>query len=498
MLDLPILSISICLPLFSALYITFFVSLGKSDENKKLHAIYIAILSSIMTLIVTSFMLFSFDKNVKTFQFVEKKIWIDKIGLEFYLGVDGLSIFFIFLTAFLTLICIISSIFTVKKHIKEFLLCFLLLESFAIGVFASLNMLLFYVFFEVILIPMYLIIGIWGGENRVYAALKFFLYTFFGSVFLLLALFYIFNQFKTFSIPELYLLLPTISPATQKILWLAMFLSFAVKVPMPPFHTWLPDAHVQAPTAGSVMLAGILLKLGGYAIIRMLLPMLPDACIAFAPYILAISAFTIIYASLVALAQEDMKKMIAYASVAHMGFVTGGTFSFTIYGLSGAIFQMISHGVISSALFLVVGMLYERHHTKIIKEYGGVANIMPRFAVLFMIAMLGSIGLPGTSGFVGEFLSIGGMYQANKIVGSLAAFGVVLGAIYMLKLYKEVMFGEVKNEKILHFQDITIYEKVSLVPLIILIIYIGIVPDDILSVINVPSEEIINLYRNKV
>ena len=493
MLDLPILSISILLPLFSALYITFFISQSKSPR-KQIYVIYVAILSSTLTLVATTYLLFSFDKNEESFQFVEKYRWIDQIGLEYFVGVDGLSLFFVFLTALLSLICIIASLFTIKKHIKEFLLCFLMLESFCIGAFSSLNLLLFYGFFEVILIPMYIIIGVWGGENRIYAAVKFFLYTFFGSVFLLLALIYIYTQVGTFNMIELNILLPQLPLEVQKILWIAMFISFAVKVPMPPFHTWLPDAHVQAPTAGSVMLAGILLKLGGYAFLRVSLPMLPSASEAFSEYVLWASSFAVIYASLVAYVQVDMKKMIAYSSIAHMGYVTGGIFSFTEKGINGAVFQMISHGLISSALFLVVGMLYDRHHTKEISKYGGVATSMPLLSTLFMIAMLGSIGLPGLSGFTGEFLSIVGIYEVNPLMGLLSAFGVVLGAMYMLRLYKEVIFGQATNQDVIKFKDLYLYEKVALVPLIILIIYIGILPDDILRIIQLPVTKIADLY----
>jgi NADH-quinone oxidoreductase subunit M len=493
MLDLPILSISILLPLFSALYITFFISQSKSPR-KQLYVMYVAILSSVLTLIATTYLLFSFDKRIDGFQFVEKYRWIDAIGLEYFVGVDGLSLFFVFLTALLTLICIVASLFTIKKYIKEFLICFLLLESFCIGAFSSLNLLLFYGFFEVILIPMYIIIGIWGGENRIYAAVKFFLYTFLGSVFLLLALIYIYVHTQTFNMIELNILLPHLPLGVQKILWLAAFASFAVKVPMIPFHTWLPDAHVQAPTAGSVMLAGILLKLGGYAFLRISLPMLPLACSAFAPYVLWISAFAVIYASLVALAQTDMKKMIAYSSVAHMGFVTGGIFSFTAKGINGAVFQMISHGLISSALFLIVGMLYDRHHTKEISKYGGVSASMPLLATMFMIAMLGSVGLPGLSGFIGEFLSIVGIYEISPLMGIICAFGVVLGALYMLQLYRKVMFGQVTNPDIGNFHDMYLYEKLALVPLVVLVIYIGIFPSSILRILHNPVMNIVNLY----
>ena len=493
MLDLPILSISILLPLFSALYITFFISQTKSPR-KQIYVIYVAILSSVLTLITTTYLLFSFDRHQESFQFTERYRWVDAIGLEYFVGVDGLSLFFIFLTALLSLICIIASLFTIKKYIKEFLLCFLLLESFCIGAFSSLNLLLFYGFFEVILIPMYIIIGIWGGENRIYAAVKFFLYTFLGSVFLLLALIYIYTQTGTFDMIELNVMLPELPLEVQKILWIAMFISFAVKIPMPPFHTWLPDAHVQAPTAGSVMLAGILLKLGGYAFLRVSLPMLPSASEAFSEYVLWMSGFAVIYASLVAYVQTDMKKMIAYSSIAHMGYVTGGIFSFTEKGINGAVFQMISHGLISSALFLIVGMLYDRHHTKEISKYGGVAASMPFLSTMFMIAMLGSVGLPGLSGFVGEFLSIVGIYEVNPLIGVISAFGIVLGAVYMLKLYKDVIFGQATNQSVIKFTDLYLYEKAALLPLIVLIIYIGILPDGVLRIIQLPITKIADLY----
>ncbi|PCJ24830.1 MAG: NADH-quinone oxidoreductase subunit M [Rickettsiales bacterium] len=493
MLNLPILSISILLPLLSALYIVFFISNSRS-EKKQLYAMYVAILASSLTLIATTYLLFSFRFKIAGFQFVERYSWVDSIGLEFHVGVDAMSVYFIFLSALLTLICIIASLFTIKKHIKEFLLCFLLLESFCIGAFSAINLLLFYGFFEVILIPMYLIIGIWGGKDRVAAAFKFFLYTFFGSVFLLIALIYIYSQTGTFSMVELANLAPEFSLEVQQWLWLATFISFAVKVPMVPFHTWLPDAHVQAPTAGSVMLAGILLKLGGYAFLRVSLPMFPGASEYFAVYVLGISGFAVIYASFVALAQTDMKKMIAYSSIAHMGYVTGAIFSFTVKGISGAVFQMISHGLISSALFLIVGMLYERHHTKEIAKYGGVAASMPVLATFFMIAMLGSVGLPGFSGFVGEFLSILSIFEVNPIVGIMCAFGVIIGAVYMLKLYKCVMFGEVVDKNIINFTDLKLYEKAALVPLICLIIYIGLAPNGVLKALAVPSANLAQLY----
>ncbi|WP_341757161.1 MULTISPECIES: NADH-quinone oxidoreductase subunit M [unclassified Candidatus Tisiphia] len=490
MSELPILSISIFLPLLSALYILLFIKQSRS-VNKQIYAIYVAVLSSVLTLISTIYLLVQFDSKSKLYQFVERYSWIQSIGLEFHIGVDGISIFFVVLTSFLTLICIIASLFTIKKYIKEFLFCFLLIESFCIGAFSSMNLLLFYLFFEVILIPMYIIIGVWGGENRVYAAIKFFLYTFFGSVFFLLSLIYIYSQVHSFNMLELNELLPSLALSVQKVLWLAIFIAFAVKVPMIPFHTWLPDAHVQAPTAGSVILAGILLKLGTYGFLRVSLPMFPNISKEFAFYVLVLSIFAVIYSSLVALAQRDMKKMIAYSSIAHMGYVTGGIFSLTEMGIKGAIYQMISHGVVASALFLIVGTLYDRLHTKEIDQYGGVANKMPILATFFMIAMLGSIGLPGTSGFIGEFLSLIGIYQANVVIAMVSAVGIILGAVYMLKLYKEVMLGQITNVRVANFKDMYLYEIVAITPLCIVIIYLGLLPNTIMNMLDISIHKIL-------
>lgn len=483
MLELPILSISIFLPLLSALYILLFVSQSRSP-NKQVYATYVAVLSSFFTLVSTIYLLLKFKSKTQLYQFVEHYRWIPSIGLDFHVGIDGISVFFVVLTALLTLICMVASIFTVRKYTKEFLICFLLIESFCIGAFSSINLLLFYLFFEAILIPMYIIIGIWGGENRVYASIKFFLYTFFGSVFFLLALIYIYTQIHSFNMLDLNKSLPLLALPVQRILWCAVFVAFAVKVPMLPFHTWLPDAHVQAPTAGSVILAGILLKLGAYGFLRVSLPMFPDISKEYAFYVLVLSVFAVIYGSLVAMAQRDMKKMIAYSSIAHMGYVTGGIFSLTEEGVKGALYQMISHGAVASALFLVVGALYDRLHTKEIDKYGGVASRMPILAVCFMIAMLGSIGLPGTSGFIGEFLSILGIYQANVVMAFLTATGIILGAIYMLKLYKEVMLGAVTNKEVATFKDLHLYEIAAIAPLCVLIIYLGIMPNGIINMLN--------------
>ncbi|EOB10284.1 Cytochrome c biogenesis ATP-binding export protein CcmA [Rickettsia prowazekii str. GvF12] len=338
---------------------------------------------------------------------------------------------------------------------------------------------------------MYIIIGVWGGDNRIYAALKFFLYTFFGSVFFLLALIYIYSKIHSFDLTNILELIGNIPLFAQKILWWAIFIAFAIKTPMIPFHTWLPDAHVQAPTTGSVILAGILLKLGGYGFLRVLLPLFPNASQEFAIYVIYLSVIAIIYASLVALAQKDIKQMIAYSSIAHMGYVTIGIFSFTEIGISGAIFQMLSHGIISSSLFLIVGTLYERLHTKEIAKYGGVANKMPILATFFMIAMLSSIGLPSTSGFIGEFLSLLGIYKVNVVTAFIAALGIILGAVYMLKLYKEVMLGEITNTEIKHFRDLYKYEIISIAPLILLIIYFGLMPNSILNVFHLSVENLL-------
>ncbi len=486
MANFPILLITVLLPLISALYIIIFVKQSKNPA-KALFAKYVAILSSSLTLVSSLYLVGHFNNQALSYQYVEHYPWIQSIGLDISLGLDGISVFFVFLTALLTFISIMVSMYSITKNIKEFLVCFLLLECFSIGVFCSTNLLLFYIFFEAILIPMYLIIGIWGGKDRIYATVKFFLYTLFGSVLFLIVIVFLFNKFATLSMQELSNLAPSLPQETQAYLWVATFIAFAVKVPMFPLHTWLPDAHVQAPTGGSVILAGILLKVGAYGFLRISLPMLPLASEYFAPFMLALSITGIIYASLVAIAQTDMKKVIAYSSIAHMGFVTAGIFSFTIEGITGAITQMISHGIVSSALFIAVGFLYDRLHTKEISAYGGVAAKMPIFASFVMIFVLSSIGLPGTSGFIGEFFAIIGIYRINFYYALFAATSMVLGAIYMLRLYRNVMLGTITNDKIHHFEDISGREILCLLPLILLTIFMGLYPNFF-----------IKFYENKV
>lgn len=486
----PILLLIIIIPLMSAIFLAGFVK-QSLNPAKVLYAKYVAVLSSVMTLVCSIFILIDFDHK-GGYQYYEIYSLIPSIGLEIELALDGFSVLFVFLTSLLTIISISISMFSITKHIKEFLICFLLLEAFSIGVFSSVNLLLFYIFFEALLIPMYLVIGIWGGKDRIYASIKFFLYTLFGSVLFLIDIVYLFSEFGTLSIPLLAEYAPNLPLNVQIYLWLAAFIAFAVKVPMFPFHTWLPDAHVQAPTAGSVILAGILLKVGAYGFLRVSINMFTLASIYFSEYIMILSVFAIVYASLVAIAQTDMKKMIAYSSVAHMGYVTAGIFSFTEIGISGAMMQMLSHGIVSSALFIIVGFLYDRLHTKEIAAYGGVAEKMPNLAVFFMIFTFSSIGLPGTSGFVGEFYSIVAMYHVAWYYTFFACFAMVFGAIYMLRLYRNVMLGEIKNSEINAFTDISAREYCCLFPLAFLTIIIGIFPsilssyyvNDIVSLIN--------------
>lgn len=480
----PLLSSSIICPFIGALFIFFLV---KEDKTIKI----IALISSLASFLISLLMYIAFDKNETGFQMQEMHSLIKSLNCNYHLGIDGISLFFVMLTTLLIPICIIASWNSIKFRIKEYMIAFLLLESLVIAVFCTLDFLLFYIFFESMLVPMFLIIGIWGGEQRVYAAIKFFLYTLAGSLFLLIAVIYIYLHTKTFDIPSLYALVPKFSLTQQKFLWLAFFVSFAVKVPMWPVHTWLPDAHVQAPTAGSVILAGVLIKMGAYGFLRFSLPMLPEASHYFAHFIFILSAVAIIYASAVAFAQTDMKKLIAYSSIAHMGFVTMGIFTFNQIAIEGALIQMISHGVVSAALFLVVGVLYDRMHTKEIAKYGGVIVKMPMYALVFMIFTMAAVGLPGTSGFVGEMLVIIGTFKVSALYSALAATSLVLGAAYMLWLYRRVVFGEITNPQVNELTDLTCREWLLFMPLIILTLLMGIYPSFITEVISSPIANLI-------
>ena len=489
MMNFPILSTVIFLPLLGAL----FIFLSKSQNNQ--NAIYISIFTSLVNFFLALFLWYSFDKSFVGFQFLEEKNWISGL-IKFKLGVDGISVLFIILTAFITPICIISCIISVKSRLKEFLIAILVLETFMIGVFCSLDLVIFYLFFEAGLIPMFLIIGIWGGPRRVYSAFKFFLYTLLGSVLMLVAIIAIYWIVGTTDFTDIYEI--GIPGEYQKILWLAFFSSFAVKMPMWPVHTWLPDAHVEAPTAGSVILAAILLKMAGYGFLRFSIGMFPLASEFFTPMVFALSIIAIIYTSLVALMQEDMKKLIAYSSVGHMGFVTLGIFTFTQQGVEGSIFQMISHGLISAALFLCVGVLYDRMKSRMINTYGGVVNYLPKFSLLFIIFALGALGLPGTTGFIGEFLILVGAFKKNFLVAILASIGVILAAAYMLWLSKRVIFGATHNETIKKIRDINYLESMILITLVLVTIIFGFYPDPLISTTSVSVENLINNYNLKV
>ena len=490
----PVLSIMIFMPLICALMVGM-VRGEKGDEavvEKNIK--HLSFFSSVFVFAFAMFMYHNFDSADASFQFVEKYSWFGESSFSYHLGVDGISIYFIMLSAFLTPICILASWNSVKERLKEYMIAFLVLESFMIGSFAALDTILFYVFFEGVLLPMFLIIGIWGGERRIYASYKFFIYTLLGSVLMLLALLTLYTQTGTTDIPTL--MNNPVSVGLQKWLWLALFASFAVKLPMWPVHTWLPDAHVEAPTAGSVILAGVLLKMGGYGFLRFSLPMMPDASLYYAPFVMTLSVIAIIYASLVALVQEDMKKLVAYSSVAHMGFVTLGLFSFTAQGIEGAVFQMLSHGLISAALFLCVGVLYERLHTREIARYGGIVKNMPNFAVVFMVFTLGAVGLPGTSGFIGEFLSLLGTYKASTYAAVFAASGLVLGATYMLLFYRRVIFGPQDNADAAEMEDIQLHEVAFFVPIVVLVLYLGFYPNVILDRISPAAMNVANIYKS--
>ena len=487
-MNFPILSSLILLPSIGALFILF----TRSSNEKYQSCKYVALFISLANFLLSLYLWYIFDKTSIEFQFLEDREWL--VGfINYKVGVDGISILFIILTTFITPICIISVNATVKKRVKDFLLSILIMETFMIGVFCSLDLVVFYLFFEAGLIPMFLIIGIWGGERRVYSAFKFFLYTLLGSVLMLIAIISIYWMTGTTDVEKLYEI--GIDAKYQNLLWLAFFSSFAVKTPMWPVHTWLPDAHVEAPTAGSVLLAAILLKMAGYAFIRFSLGLFPIASEFFIPLIYILSLIAIIYTSLVALMQEDMKKLIAYSSVAHMGFVTLGIFTMTQQGIEGSIFQMISHGLVSASLFLCVGVVYERLHTRLISKYGGLVSIMPRYAIVFMVFTLGALGLPGTSGFVGEFLILMGTFKKNFLVATIASLGVILGAAYMLWLYKRIIFGEIVNQEVKTMVDLKRFEILILFSLVIPIIFFGFYPEPLMNSIEASVENVLNMYN---
>lgn len=475
-MDFPILSFVTFLPLLGAVLLAVLKGDAESVASKS-RAIALGVTT--LTFLLSLPIMINFNPALADYQFVEKKIWFETYGISYHMGVDGISLFFVMLSTFLTPLCVLASWKAVTDRVREYMVAFLLLETFMIGTFCALDGVLFYLFFEAVLIPMYIIIGVWGGARRVYASFKFFLYTLLGSVLMLVALITMILHAGTADMTVLtgY----RFAPEMQTWLWLAFFASFAVKMPMWPVHTWLPDAHVEAPTAGSVILAGVLLKMGGYGFLRFSLPMFPEATALFTPMVFVLSVIAIIYTSLVALVQQDMKKMIAYSSVAHMGFVTLGIFTLNTQGIEGAIFQMISHGVISAALFLCVGVVYDRLHTRDINRYGNLSKNMPVYACVFVILMLGSVGLPGTSGFVGEFLSLLGAYKVDTIVASFAAIGVVLGAAYMLHLTRKVVFGPKVNDDAAAMVDLDGREKFIFLPLIILVIFLGVWPSYVLD-----------------
>lgn len=472
----PLLSLLTFLPLAGAVFI---LTLRGEEKVVAENARWTALWTSLIVFALSLVLWFRFDKADPGFQFVEQLDWLSDFGITYHMGVDGISVLFVLLSTLLTPICILASWEAVQNRVREYMVAFLVLETMMVGMFAALDFIVFYIFFEGVLIPMFLIIGVWGGKRRVYASFKFFLYTLLGSVLMLLAILLLWYRAGTTDIPALFQ--HAIPPALQTWIFLAFFASFAVKVPMWPFHTWLPDAHVEAPTAGSVILAGVLLKMGAYGFLRFSLPMLPQASADFAPMIYALSIVAVVYTSLVALAQEDMKKLIAYSSVAHMGIVTLGIFSFNAQGLSGALFTMLSHGVVSGALFLCVGVLYDRVHSREIARYGGVAKIMPAYGVIFMLFTMASVALPGLAGFPGELLVIVGAWKVNPWVAFGAALGMILGAAYMLLLYRRVAFGRVTKDDLRGLLDMSPREHLVFAPLVILAVWMGVSPQSFLS-----------------
>ncbi|MFK7867147.1 MAG: NADH-quinone oxidoreductase subunit M [Alphaproteobacteria bacterium] len=490
LLHIPLLSLVIFTPVIGALFIL--VMRGSEEEiarNSRISALVV----SLFTFALSLLMLFNFDDRQAGFQMVEQAAWLTHLGIEWRVGVDGISLWFVLLATLLTPICILSSFEAITSRVREYMLAFLFLETMMVGMFLALDMVVFYLFFEGVLIPMYLIIGIWGGVRRIYAAFKFFLYTLLGSILMLLAIVAMYLVAGTSDIVEL--MRYDFSIPLQYWLWFALFASFAVKVPMWPVHTWLPDAHVEAPTAGSVILAGVLLKMGGYGFLRFSLPMLPVASHDLAPLIFVLSGIAVVYTSLVALVQTDMKKLIAYSSIAHMAFVTAAIFVVNGQAITGSILQMLSHGLVSGALFLCVGVVYDRLHTREIARYGGLASTMPRYAFFFMVFTMASVGLPGTSGFVGEFLILVGTYQYSVWLALVLASGMVLGAAYMLYLYRRVIFGIIEKAEVKAMMDLNKREIALFVPLIILVMWMGIYPTSFIAPMQASVDQLVQNYN---
>lgn len=490
-----LLSLIVFLPLLAAILLLFF---PKSAEQP-------ARLFTMAVMTVTFFLslplYFRFDSALATLQFEEQVKWIQGINASYHIGVDGISLLLVLLTTFLGPIVVLSTWSAITTRIKEFYISVLMLQTGMLGAFVAFDLLLFYFFWELMLIPMFLLIGIWGSENRIYAAVKFFIFTMVGSLFMFLAGLYLYNVAGTFELTVLYEAVKehNIMPNVQVWLFLAFALSFAIKVPLFPLHTWLPDAHVQAPTAGSVILAGVLLKMGTYGFLRFAIPLFPDAVLEFSPWLSTLAAIGIIYGALMALAQKDMKKLVAYSSVSHLGYVVLGLFAFnsagqlSLQGVEGAIYQMLNHGLSTGALFLLVGVIYERRHTKEIAEFGGLAKVMPMYATVFMITMLSSIGLPGLNGFIGEFLILMGTFSANKIFGILGASGVILGAVYMLVLYQKTFFGKVTNPKNENLPDLSVRELALFIPLILMMVVMGVFPNLFLSKMHATLQALPNI-----
>jgi NADH-quinone oxidoreductase subunit M len=488
----PILSVTTFLPLVGALLV--YVVRGE-DEAAKRNSRWIALWTTLITFVVSLLLVARFDPSVADFQFVEKANWL-AAGITYHMGVDGISLPFVILTTALMPFCIIASWKAIQTRVREYMMAFLILETLMVGTFCALDLVLFYLFFEGGLIPMFLIIGVWGGPRRVYASFKFFLYTLLGSVLMLLAIMALYWNGNTTDIPTL--MHTAVPRSLQTWAWLAFFASFAVKMPMWPVHTWLPDAHVEAPTAGSVILAAILLKMGGYGFLRFSLPMFPLASHDFAPLIFTLSVIAIVYTSLVALMQEDMKKLIAYSSVAHMGFVTMGIFAGTIQGVAGGVFQMISHGIVSGALFLCVGIVYDRMHTREIAAYGGLVNRMPLYALVFMVFTMANVGLPGTSGFIGEFMTLLGTFKVSIPTAFIATTGVILSACYALWLYRKIVFGALVKPTLMTIKDMTLRECVTLFPLVALTILFGVYPKPVLDMSAASIQQLVNNYNTAV